>query len=274
MVEKGAVYRALHRDGVAIVNADDPRVVRAATETSATKVVTFGSAESATYRLARRSPQDGGSLVAIDCVDRPERKLEVYLPLPGEVAAIDLVAAFAAQETASGIMLRPHQIDIALATVNLAGRATVKRLGDDILVLDDTYNANPASMRAALATLAELAGPRRRVAVLGEMKELGSHAEPEHDALGQDLAQAGVSLAIGCGGLVDRTLARAASLSPEIEVIAAPSTEEAAREAARRVRPGDAVLVKGSRSVGAERVVAVLSETWPGVTKSATSRAV
>ena len=271
MVEKGAVYRALPSDGVAIVNADDPRVIQAAATTRATTVVTFGTAEAATYRLVRREPRgEAGSLVVLAT---PGRELSLLLPLPGEAAAIDLAAALAAQETASGTLLPIEAIEAELATVQLAGRATVKRLGEDILVLDDTYNANPASMRAALATLAELGGSRRRVAVLGEMKELGTHAESEHDALGDALAQAGVSVAIGCGGLVDRALSRLASISPEIEVFAAPSTEEAAREAARRVRPGDAVLVKGSRSVGAERVVAVLSETWPSPTKSATSRA-
>jgi len=271
MREKGAVYRALASDGVAVINADDARVMSAASATSARTRVTFGTAEGATYRLVRREARgEGGSLVVLAT---PGRELSLLLPLPGEAAAIDLAAALAAQETASGTLLPIEALEAELATVQLAGRATVKRLGQDVLVLDDTYNANPGSMRAALATLAEIAGSRRRVAILGEMKELGSHAESEHDALGDALAVSGVTLAIGCGGLVDRTLARAASLAPAMEVVAAPSTEEAAREAGLRVRSGDAVLVKGSRSVGAERVVAVLTETWPGASESATSRA-
>ena len=272
MHEKAAVYRALHVEGVAIVNADDERATRAAAGTKAQRVVTFGAAEGATYRLLRREARGAaGSLVVLAT---PGRELSLLLPLPGEAAAIDLAAALAAQETASGTLLPIETIEGELATVQLAGRATVKHLGEDILVLDDTYNANPGSMRSALATLAEIAGDRRRVAVLGEMKELGAHAESEHDALGEVLAGAGFALAIGCGGLVDRTLTRAASLSTGLEIVASHSTEEAAREAVRRVRPGDAVLVKGSRSVGAERVVAALTEGWPGAAKSATSRAV
>ncbi|HSO37231.1 MAG TPA: UDP-N-acetylmuramoyl-tripeptide--D-alanyl-D-alanine ligase [Labilithrix sp.] len=275
MREKGAVYRALDEGGVAVVNADDPRVIRAAQGTRAGLVVTFGTAESADYRLAAREPAPGGgSLVTIVCseesVGLAPRILSIDLALPGEAAALDLAAALAAQEAASGVRLTALQIEAALANLRLDGRATVQRLGQDIVVLDDTYNANPASMRAALQTLAELAGPRRRVVVLGEMKELGAHAESEHDALGEALAGAGVAVAIGCGGLIDRTLARAAELSP-ITVVRAASTDEATRKTLGIVRPGDAVLVKGSRSVGAERVVAALTETWPSADLSATS---
>jgi UDP-N-acetylmuramoyl-tripeptide--D-alanyl-D-alanine ligase len=102
------------------------------------------------------------------------------------------------------------------------------------------------------------------------MKELGAHAEPEHDALGEALAAAGVAVAIGCGGLIDRTLARAAELS-SVKVVRAASTEDAIKQTLGIVRPGDAVLIKGSRSVGAERVVAALTESWPSADLSATS---
>ncbi len=275
MREKGAVYRALAEDGVAIVNADDPLVLRAAQSTRAGLVVTFGTGAGADYRLAARTPSaDGGSLVTIaisrESIGLAPRVLEIRFGLPGEAAALDLAAAIAAQEAVSDVVLDAPAIEAALAAVRLEGRATVRRLGEDILLLDDTYNANPASMRAALATLAEIAGPRRRVAVLGEMKELGAHAESEHDALGAALAASGVAVAIGCGGLIDRTLAKAAELAP-LRVIAAPSTDEATRETLAIVRPGDAVLVKGSRSVGAERVALALSRTWPSADLSATS---
>lgn len=269
MHEKAALYRALDTHGVAIVNADDERATRAAHGTRAQSVVTFGTSPGATYRLASREPRgESGSVVVIAT---PGRDLTVHLPLPGEVAAIDLAAALAAQEAASGVLLPDETIDRALATVRLAGRATVKHLGEDIVVLDDTYNANPASMRSALATLGEIARERRLVAVLGEMKELGAHAEAEHVALGDAIAAAGVSLAIGCGGLISRSLERAAELG--VTCFMARSTDEAAREATARVRRSDAVLVKGSRSVGAERVVAALTATWPGAEKSAGSEA-
>jgi UDP-N-acetylmuramoyl-tripeptide--D-alanyl-D-alanine ligase len=278
MREKGAVYRALDPSGVAIVNADDALAMKAAEGTRAGLVITFGTAEGADYRLTAREPEEGGGAhVTIVCsrenIGLSPRILAIHLPLSGEAAALDFAAAIAAQEAASGVELTAAQLEAALADVRLEGRATLRRLGHDILVLDDTYNANPASMRAALATLGEVAGARRRVVVLGEMKELGTHAEHEHDALGDVLAEAGVAVAIGCGGLIGRTLARAAGLAQEapIEVIPAASTDEATRETLGRVRPGDAILVKGSRSVGAERVVAALTEAWPTADISATS---
>jgi UDP-N-acetylmuramoyl-tripeptide--D-alanyl-D-alanine ligase len=272
MHEKAAVYRALHVEGVAIVNADDERAMRAASTTRAKTVVTFGAAEGATYRIVRREPRgQAGSRVVLAT---PGRELTVDLPLPGAAAAIDLAAALAAQETASGVLLPAETIESELVSgrVELIGRATVKHLGHDIVVLDDTYNANPASMRVALATLAEIAGDRRRVAILGEMKELGTHAETEHLALGDVIASSGITLAIGCGGLISRALERAAALG--VLCVVAASTEEATHEAVARVRPSDAVLVKGSRSVGAERAVAALIETWPSAANSESSGSV
>lgn len=269
--EKGAVYRALEPSGVAIVNADDQRAMRASKTTRAETVITFGLSGAAAYRVVSREPHAGsGSKVTLVT---PLRSLTVHLPLPGEAAAIDFAAALAAQEAVSGgVLLSPEAIERALATVRLDGRASVTHLGQDIVVLDDTYNANPASMRVALSTLSEIAGARRKVAVLGEMKELGTHAEPEHLALGDVLAASGVTLAIGCGGLISRSLERAAELG--VTCVMAASTEDAAREATARVLPSDAVLVKGSRSVGAERVVAALIETWPFPGNSATSGSV
>ena len=267
MREKGAVYRALDESGIAIVNADDERVMRAAASTAAKTVLTFGLSPKAMYRIAaRESRGESGSTLTLAT---PKRSLRLQFPLAGEAAAIDFAAALAAQEAATGVLLSIEALERALATVSLSGRATLTHLGQDIVVLADTYNANPASMRVALSTLAEIAGDRRKVAVLGEMKELGAHAEPEHLALGDVLAASGVTLAIGCGGLISRSLERAAQLG--VTCVMAASTEEAAREAAARVLPSDAVLVKGSRSVQAERVVAALIETWPFAGNSATS---
>jgi UDP-N-acetylmuramoyl-tripeptide--D-alanyl-D-alanine ligase len=249
MREKGAIYRALSSDGIAIVNEDDAFVVRAA-ESARGERVTFGRSESATYRLCDRQ----GSRVVIAA---RERSLSIRMPLAGEAAAIDLCAALALQEAASGARLEPTAIEAALGTIRIDGRGSLVEVPDGPTILDDTYNANPSSMRASLATLAEIAGGRRRVAVLGEMKELGHLADEEHTSLGDDVADAGVALLIGCGGRIDLTLDRAAARG--VEVARCPSTEAAAAEAALRVRPDDVVLVKGSRSVGAERVVAALA---------------
>lgn len=258
--EKGAIFAALSREGTAVANADDEAALGALARTDASSVFTFGRAEDASYRLVEREVLAAhGSRVV---VTRPNRKapLEAIVPLVGEAAAIDFVAALAAVEAAGSWTLTTGVVKDAFANLTAPdGRARV-RLIDDIVILDDTYNANPASVRAALATLSELARARggRAVAVLGEMKELGARAREEHAAIGDALAEAGVSLAIGCGGLASVVLERAAGRG--VAIVDAPDVVTAAAEAVSRAEAGDVILVKGSRSVGAEAVVSALLE--------------
>jgi len=254
--EKGALYAALGERGVAIVNADDDEAMKQRARTAA-RAETFGLAASAEYRLVERTPLGArGSRVV---VERTGERLVLDLPLVGEAAAIDLVAAIAACDAAYGEKIDGRTIAEALAQLHaIDGRGALRRLGDGTLVLDDTYNANPASVRNALRSLAEIgrAESRRTVAVLGEMKELGPSASKEHESIGDDIAAARVAVAVGCGGLIDRALDRAASRG--VRVIKAASTDDAAARALEVVQARDVVLVKGSRSVGAERVVEAL----------------
>ncbi len=255
--EKGALFAGVRPGGAIVANADDAAVIAQTKRAPAgARVVTFGRAEGAHYRLREREPLGAsGSRVVVERPGQPA--VVTTLPSPGEAAAIDLVAAIAAAEAASG---RALEVQAALAGLApIEGRMRVRRAGD-VQVIDDAYNANPASMRAALAALAEMDGARR-VAVLGEMKELGPVAEREHEALGMAVAQAGVKLLVSCGGLAD-AIARVAAAAG-VEVVRAASAEEAARTAAERVRPRDVVLVKASRSVGAERVVEALVRRAP-----------
>jgi UDP-N-acetylmuramoyl-tripeptide--D-alanyl-D-alanine ligase len=263
--EKGAIFAALPADGTAIANADDAAAMGELARATGSNVVSFGRAESADYRLREREPLGIHGSRAI--VARPDRKapLEAIVPLVGEAAAIDFAAALAAVEAAGGWTLSAGTVADALAAMApLEGRATVRTLGD-VVVLDDSYNANPASVRAALTTLAELAHSNggRAVAVLGEMKELGARAQEEHRGIGDALADAGVALAIGCGGLANLSLARAAERG--VAVVDAPDVAAAATETVSRVRGGDVVLVKGSRSVGAEAVVSALAARSAGM---------
>lgn len=250
--EKGALFEGVRPGGMVVANADDPAVVEQLRRSPAGALrATFGRAATAGIRLAHREPLGvAGSRLRIERAGADPTA--VVLPIPGEAAAIDLAAAIAAAEAAAGA-----RIDVAAALRSLApiaGRMHVRR-ARGITILDDAYNANPGSMRAALSTLAECAG-ERRVAVLGEMKELGPAAEHEHAALADDVVSARVRLLVSCGGLAD-VLARAAA-SRGVEVVLTRDAAEAGRVAAERARPGDVVLVKASRSVGAERVVAAL----------------
>jgi UDP-N-acetylmuramoyl-tripeptide--D-alanyl-D-alanine ligase len=269
--EKAALFDAL-RDGAACVfDADDPLSASIANRSRARRKLGFGRSERARYRvLDRISRGAAGSRVTLQrpceaCASPNATEIvEIELPFVGEAAAIDLAAALAAAEAAAG-PLSQEALDLAMTRVtNVAGRAGLLDLGG-VLVVDDTYNANPSSMRAALAILADLAPLReagqRRVVVLGEMKELGETERAEHTSLGDAVADARVALAIGCGGLASETIRRAASRG--VETVDCADVESAASAAVSRVRAGDVVLVKGSRSVGAERVVRALVErSW------------
>jgi UDP-N-acetylmuramoyl-tripeptide--D-alanyl-D-alanine ligase len=269
--EKGALFAALPEDGVAVANADDGAVMGAVARTVAANVVTFGRDEAATYRLLEREGLGvhGSRIVVARRGSSQESRrgpIEAILPLVGEAVAIDFAAALAAAESAGGWALTTGVVAEALAQLRPPeGRASIREIGD-IVVLDDTYNANPASMLAAIATLAELARSKggRAVAVLGEMKELGARAREEHAAIGDALAGAGVALAIGCGGLASVALTSAAQKG--VAVVDAPDVASATAEALGSVLPGDVILVKGSRSVGAEAIVSALAKRKQGIT--------
>lgn len=250
--EKGALFEGVRPRGVVVANGDNPAVMaQLARAPRSARVTSFGRGDTCRYRLLEREPLGPeGSRLRID--RRREDVVSAVLPIPGEAAAIDLAAALAAAEAASDA-----RIDAAAAMGTLApiaGRMHVRR-ARGITVLDDAYNANPGSMRAALATLAEC-GDGRRVAVLGEMKELGPSAAREHEALADAVVEAGVALLVSCGGLAD-AIARSAN-ARGVDTVTGRDAAEAAGIAAERVRPGDVVLVKASRGVGAERVVAAL----------------
>jgi UDP-N-acetylmuramoyl-tripeptide--D-alanyl-D-alanine ligase len=252
--EKGALFAHLGREGVAVANADDPAVVAQLGRAPSARLVLFGRSDRSDVRLVRRKPLGAeGSRVH---VRRGDRESAFVLSIPGEAAAIDFTAALAAAEAALGATLDDARVASALRVLPaIAGRMQVRRLQKDILVIDDAYNANPASVRAALSALGEIAGGRR-VAILGEMKELGPEAEREHESLGEAVASAGVELMVSCGGLADLT-ARTAK-EGGVQVFCTNDAAEAALVSAEHVRTGDRVLVKASRSVGAERVVDAL----------------
>jgi UDP-N-acetylmuramoyl-tripeptide--D-alanyl-D-alanine ligase len=156
------------------------------------------------------------------------------------------------------------ELDVPLATV--AGKAArlrpashrgqVVRLSSGITVVDDSYNANPTATRAALAVLAA-SHASRRVAVIGEMLELGERAVELHEDVGRAVANAGVDLLLAVGGSAAIALADAAVAAgmPGANVRHFATSDEAADAAVALVRAGDVVLVKGSRGVKTDRVV-------------------
>jgi UDP-N-acetylmuramoyl-tripeptide--D-alanyl-D-alanine ligase len=142
----------------------------------------------------------------------------------------------------------PEVLDVEFSPL----REEVIELRDGVTLINDCYNANPASMRAALAHLADLAGDRRRVAVLGGMAELGEGAPGFHREIGEEIARSGVAVLVTVGPLAEGYVAAG------VETRSAADADTAAATVSELLRPGDVVLVKGSRAVGLETVAANL----------------
>ncbi len=265
--EKGDLFAALPEDGTAVACVDDAAAMGQLARTRARRARSFGVAENADYRLEERAAigLTGARLRIKRRHDGTDAR--VWLAMPGEAAAIDLTGALAGVESVVG-PLGDDAIAAGLEAprVHPPGRMHVRSLADGTIVIDDTYNANPESVRAALRTLAEVAHGRRAVVILGEMRELGASAPDEHASLGVAIVGAGARFALSCGGLAD--LAVRAAEEGGVAGASAANVDDAARVAATHVRAGDVVLVKASRSVGAERVVEALTRAGGGESRS------
>jgi UDP-N-acetylmuramoyl-tripeptide--D-alanyl-D-alanine ligase len=164
--------------------------------------------------------------------------------------AANAAAALAALDALG--LPRPERVDVEFSR----WRGEELPLPGGGLLINDAYNANPVSMRAALAHLAAMAGARRRVAILGDMAELGSGGPGYHDEIGREVARHGVDALLAVGELARGYLDGASGVSLRRW---APDAEAAALEATNLVEPGDCVLVKASRAVGLERVADALA---------------
>jgi UDP-N-acetylmuramoyl-tripeptide--D-alanyl-D-alanine ligase len=231
---KAELLAGLKEGGTAVVPAGEPLLEphrRADVHT-----VTFGPGGDVSLIAA-----EGGHLI----VGAEGERVEIEVPFTQAHLRLDLLAALAA---AHAVGVRPAgRIDVAPA----AGRGARRRTTGDVLVIDDCYNANPMSMRAALDDLAEHAG--RRVAVLGDMLELGPEERRFHQEVGAHAAERGVDVLVTVGPLAADMAGPFAG-----EAHAAPDAAAAAPLVAGLVRPGDAVLVKASRGVGLEAVCEAL----------------
>jgi UDP-N-acetylmuramoyl-tripeptide--D-alanyl-D-alanine ligase len=171
-----------------------------------------------------------------------------------------VTASVAVAEWAIGRAARTDELEGALAPLATQGdgRLSLVSLADGTLVIDDSYNANPASMEASLRAASDIASreKRRLVVVLGEMRELGVVSAAEHDKLGQWVARLDVAEVIGVGGEAERVTRAAAAAGKSACFVA--EAEGAASAVLSRVLPGDIVLVKGSRGVATEKVVRAL----------------
>ena len=241
--EKASVLEGLEPGGLAVLPGDSPFLSRMAEAAPPGRVITFGYAEGADARLLRTSP-----VRARIC----GQDVEFSLAAPGAHMALNAVAALAACAALG--------LDISVAAAALssfapgAGRGLQRPIrGGDILLLDESYNASSASVRAALGVLAALPG-RRRVAVLGDMLELGAFGPAEHADLAPHVASS-ADLLYACGPLMRHLYD---SVPDRRRGAHAPDSAALAPLVAAAVRPGDAVLVKGSLGSRMRLVVAAL----------------
>jgi UDP-N-acetylmuramoyl-tripeptide--D-alanyl-D-alanine ligase len=261
---KGEIVEALDEDGVAVLNADDPLVAAMSTRTTAS-VRTFGRAPGADVRLGE---------VRLDDVGRPSFSLEadgetarVSLGLVGEHHAANAAAA-ATVALALGMRLDAVAGALVTATATSRGRMEVAERPDGVTVIDDAYNANPDSVRAALKALAAIGRGRpgsRTVAVLGEMRELGASALEEHDAVGRLAVRLDIQQLLVVGEAA-RPIHLGASLEGSWgeESVFVPDADAAADWLRDHLAPGDVVLFKASHAVQLSRVAHALLAEAPG----------
>jgi UDP-N-acetylmuramoyl-tripeptide--D-alanyl-D-alanine ligase len=248
---KGELIDALDADGIAVLNADDPRT-RALGNRAPGRVIAFGRSPEAEVR---------GWVCADRGFDGLQCELEIdgtawpcHVALPGQHNLSNALAA-----AAVGVALHVPVPEIVAGLQGyrgMYGRMAIRRLPGDLMVIDDSYNANPDSMRAALQFLQQVPDVGRRFAVLGDMLELGETAPALHREIGALAWQGGVDELIVVGelaGMIGEGARASGMASSHIHGVT--NHREAATVLERLVAPRDVVLVKGSRGMTMERVV-------------------
>ena len=262
---KGELVEALAPDGLAVLNADDPRVLAMAARTAG-RVVTFGEQPAADVRAEQVVVEPTGR-ARFELVTGAGRA-PVALRLLGEHQVANALAA-AAVAIELGMTVPAVAEALSAATARSHWRMELTEVAG-VSVLNDAYNANPESVRAALKSLAIMTAGRRdptagipagrrSIAVLGQMAELGPESISAHDAIGRLAVRLNINLLIAVGEPA-RPIANGAALegSWDGEAQWVPDRDAAVRRLLEVVRPGDVVLVKGSRAADLQRVAQAL----------------
>ena len=244
--EKGGLAAAVPSTGTVILNGDDPFSETIARLTPA-KIILAGIERGTVQAREIHQSTDGAEFTLVEGAHR----CHAVLPVPGSHMVQNALLAVTAGRV-FGISLEDCAAGLAAAPLTEA-RLQIKTI-HGLQFIDDSYNANPDSTKAALRTLSELETDRRRIAVLGQMMELGVESEKGHREVGECAGKLGLDqlIALGKGAIEIAAAARAAGLANSIAVASAVEAAELLHESAR---PGDLVLVKGSRSARMERVL-------------------
>ncbi|MDT9598039.1 UDP-N-acetylmuramoyl-tripeptide--D-alanyl-D-alanine ligase [Sphingosinicella rhizophila] len=255
---KGEIFEGLEDGGIAIIPYDSQHRDRlaAAARPHAAEIRTFGLGEGADIRaLDVVASPAGGSLVTASL---PDAELTFTISQPGEHWVSNALAVLAAVQVMGGDLAAAG---LALADMaGLKGRGERRRIplaGGEALLIDESYNANPVSMAATLKTFSIQPVRGRRIAVLGAMRELGADSDMFHAGLAQPLEAARVDYAILVG---EEMAPLAKALGQRLEISHVPDAASAIGLAREAVAPGDALLVKGSNSIGLAALVEALAD--------------
>ena len=252
---KGALFAGMAPTGTIVVNRDDPRILKEAAGFSGRQVGFSAKGDPAEVSLERVLAVDGqGSRFLLRL---PEETLEIHLPVLG---LHHLKNAIAAAAVAWALNLPARTIPAALSNFQaIDKRMVVLTLPGGIHLVNDTYNANPGSMAAALQTLMQVKEQGRALAVLGDMLEMGGESDSLHRQVGRIAAEQGVDYLLAMGKQASHILTGAAEGGMTRDQLSqAPGHEEMATQVYGLLAPGDWVLVKGSRGMRMEKVVEIL----------------
>ena len=262
---KAELLEMLPRDGAVVLNADDAYYAYLAGRARC-RVVSFGFSPSADVRASHvQSDGRNGTTFRLQLPGKA-RGTNVRIRVQGNH---NVVNALAAGAVGSLLHLPGTLIAKGLSRFKPAAMRSQVSMSHGVKIIVDCYNANPASMKAAVQLLAQAGPARKRVAVLGDMLELGSGAVPMHEEVGAFVAEQKIDQLVACGPL-GRSLARGAMQAglARSAVIEVPDAAAAASAVKTLVKPGDVVLVKASRGMKLELVVDALQKSGRAIKKA------
>lgn len=253
---KAELVEAIPEHGVAVLNADDMWTDNIA-KCACSKIITYGILDGDVRGSKIEADEFGKARFSLSVENGSS--YTVRLPIPGKH---NVYNALAASAVAHSMGLTPDDVRIGLQNCRLSAmRMEMFNLDDNVLVINDAYNANPTSVQAALGTLMDIKAEGRHISVLGDMLELGSYTNEAHKQVGEVVASLGVDVlvAVGAESQVMADSAIKAGMSHKA-VITCPDSNTAAQLLKQLIEPGDVILVKASRGIGLEVVVRALAK--------------
>lgn len=254
---KTELIEEINSSGLIILNADDPRLVRVA-ENVKINVLLYGFSKKAEIRATNNKSKGYGSSFSLAT---PSGETQIDIPMPGNFMVSNALAAAAAGH-AAGLSLQEIKNGIKIFEPE-HGRMNIVRTQKGITIIDDTYNANPASMEAAVTTLCSLKGENKGFLIAGDMLEMGSYAKEVHHNVGVFAAKYGISGIYATGRYAEDVANGATSEKMDARDIYTGSKEDIIKELKNTLSDPDWLLVKGSRGMKMESIVTNLKE-WGG----------